>query len=122
MFGLARGSSRRPDLFDRLRKYIEDAKVSGAVRAIILDGSFTSAKSSPDDIDLIAVLDLAHDFDADLGPLDYNVLSRKRCRRIYGFDVVAAVDGGEDLEEFVGFFAQVKGSPGLVKGLVRLQL
>jgi hypothetical protein len=120
-FGAAQSSSRRPDLFAKLLKYINDARLSGLVTALILDGSFVTSKEEPEDIDLIAVLRPEHDFAVDLRPLDYNVLSKKRCKRMYGFDVFAAVDGDEGLRSFVDFFKQVRGSE-LEKGLLRVEL
>lgn len=42
-----------------------------------MDGSFVTAKSEPNDIDLVLVLAADHDFSADLPPVHYNLLDQK---------------------------------------------
>lgn len=87
------------------------------MKAIIIDGSFISSKPDPNDIDLIVALEKGHDFEMELRPMDYNVLSRKRVRRRYGFDVFVEAENSERYLERVEFFQQVKDSDDSTKGL-----
>jgi hypothetical protein len=75
------------------------------VKAIIIDGSFVMGKDEPDDIDLIIILHPGHDYGSFLRPFEYNVLSRKRVRRAYGFDVVVTEEDGPEYADYVKFFA-----------------
>ena len=52
------------------------------MRALVINGSFVTAKPHPNDIDLIVVLPAGHDFRADLGVSEYNVVDRSRVRRV----------------------------------------
>lgn len=109
-------------LFEKLESFIKEAGRTGMVKAIIVDGSFVSSKPDPNDIDLIVVLEKGHDFEMELRPMDYNVLSRRRVRRRYGFDVFVEVEDSERYKERVEFFQQVKDSADLTKGLLRIAL
>lgn len=109
-------------MFEKLEAFIREARQTGIVKAIIVDGSFISAKPDPNDIDLIVVLERDHDFEMELRPMDYNVLSRKRVRRRYGFDMFVEAEDSERYRERVGFFQQVKDSDDLTKGLLRIAL
>jgi hypothetical protein len=55
-FGQFRRSDRRPQLTERLTRYVRDARNSGVVSAIVIDGSYVTAKDEPGDIDLIVAL------------------------------------------------------------------
>src|SRR2546426_10698771 len=89
-FGSFQGSDRRPQLFVKLEAFAGEAKAARIVRSIIVDGSFVTATEKPNDIDLILVLDPQHDFSADVDPRAYNVLSKRRVRRRFGFDLLLA--------------------------------
>lgn len=121
-FGRFQSSDRRCRLFERLRLLVSDARTSRLVRALIVDGSFVTAKDAPNDIDLILVLAHDHDYAAVLRPFEYNVLSRSHLRRTYGFDVVTESDGTLELAEYVRFFSQVRGRTDLSKGMLRVTL
>ena len=88
---------------------------------IIIDGSFVTANPDPNDIDLILVLNAGHDFTAELRPFEYNVLSRRQARKIYGFDLLLAMHASAVYEEYLAFFAQVRGETSGRKGLLRLR-
>src|SRR6266550_4310222 len=71
-FGRLQRTDRRPTLFTKLALFLAEVRASGLVEAVIVDGSFVTAKDEPSDIDLILVLGRGHDFRADLKPIQYN--------------------------------------------------
>jgi len=77
-FGGFQASDRRIHLFQKLSAFLDEARASGLVESVIVDGSFVTAKAQPADIDLVLELEAEHDFSFDLPPASYNVLSRKR--------------------------------------------
>lgn len=107
-FGQFRRSDRRPKLTERLTRYIHDARNSGVVSAIVIDGSYVTAKDEPGDIDLIVALRPDLDLTAEMRPLEYNIQSKPMVRKLYGFDVLPAVDGSETYQRFLDFFSRVK--------------
>lgn len=107
-FGQFHRSDRRPQLTERLTRYIQDARNSGVVSAIVLDGSFVTGKEEPGDIDLIVAIRPDLDLTAEMRPLEYNIQSKARVRKLYGFDVLPAVDGSETYQRFLDFFSRVK--------------
>ena len=102
--------------------FVRDATRSGLVTAIIVDGSFVTDINDPNDIDLILVLHDGHDYNAELRPLEYNVLSRRSARRTYGFDVMLVQPRELEASENYAFFSQVRNRPALRKGMVRVVL
>ena len=121
-FGSFHRSDRRPQLFARLESFLDEAKASPMVRSLLVDGSFVTTKSDPNDIDLIVVVTSDHDFSADLSPADYNVVSKQRVRRRYGFDLLVAREGSVEYRRWVDFFQQVRLEPDRRKGILRLTL
>ena len=92
------------------------------MEAVLVDGSFVTAKPEPVDIDLVLVVSSRHDFSADFQPSEYNVLSKRRINRRYGFDVLVARADSEEYRRYVGFFQQVRLEPGHKKGILRISL
>jgi hypothetical protein len=121
-FGTFQSSDQRVRLFQRLTAFVAEAKASGIVQALIVDGSFVTAKAIPNDIDLGVVLAAGHDFRADLAVVPYNVVNRGRVRRVYGFDVIAVEEAAADFDALVRFFQRVRLQPGLSKGILRIDL
>ena len=121
-FGSFQGSERRPELFARLSSFIDEAISSEIVQSVIINGSFATAESKPNDIDLVVIVCRDHDFSADLRPVAYNVVSRKRVQKRFGFDIVAAREGTPELREAIGFFQRVRRAPTLRKGVLRIRL
>jgi hypothetical protein len=119
-FGRFQRTDRRLDLFSKLSLFLAEVRASGLVEAIIVDGSFVTEKDEPSDIDLILVLRPDHDYDADPKPFEYNVVSKRRVRRRFRFDVVSAREGSDEYEQSVNFFQGVKGRSGLRKGVVKV--
>jgi hypothetical protein len=120
-FGVFQTTDRRPKLFDKLQQLVQEAWATGLVTEIVVDGSFVTAKPDPNDIDLILVLNKGHDFSAELRPFEYNVLSTRQARKIYGFDLLIAMHESSVYTEYLAFFAQVRGETSLRKGLLRLR-
>ena len=87
-----------------------------------MDGSFATSKSEPGDIDLVVVLRRDARLDTGFRPDQYKVLSARRVRARHGFDVLSAIEGGDDLTRAIEFFAQVAGERGLSKGMVRVAI
>ncbi len=58
-FGQFRGSDCRPHLFRKLEMFVDEAIRSRLARSLIVNGSFTSGKEQPGDVDLVVVLPLA---------------------------------------------------------------
>ncbi len=121
-FGTFQSTDRRPRLHRRLRAFLEEVRSTNLVVAVIVNGSFVTSKPDPGDIDLILVLPSTHDFSVALPPMAYNVLSRRRVRRRYRFDVLAAREDAREYVEYLEYFQQVRGRPGDQKGILRIQL
>ena len=115
-------SDRRPRLFTALVELVAELRRSDLFVAIILDGSFVTATLAPNDIDLILALRRTHDWKHEPAPHEYNVLSRRRLRRRFGFDVFLVVDGDPGYEEMVEFFSGVRDNPDVRKGVLRIKL
>jgi hypothetical protein len=120
-FGEFQTTDRRPKLYIKLETLVREAWATGSVTDIVIDGSFVTAKPDPDDIDLILVLNTGHDFTAELRPFEYNVLSRRQARKIYGFDLLVAMPASAIYAEYLAFYAQVRGESSRRKGLLRLR-
>jgi hypothetical protein len=121
-FGVFDRSDRRLRLWTALRDFMREVKACGIVEAVLLDGSFVTAKPEPNDVDLILVVRASHDFAADLRPAEYNVLSKRRVFRRYGFDVLVAQAGSDRLRRYLEFFQQVRLEPVAKKGILRVSL
>ncbi len=121
-FGNFQGTEERPRLFNKLEELIDAMKQSGMFEAVLVDGSFVTAKAVPNDIDLLAVLSSEHDFEAELSVSQYALVSRPLLRKRFGFDVVLARRDSELYYTFTEFFSRVREMPHLRKGLLRVQL
>ena len=121
-FGSFQSSDRRSKLFAQLASFLVEVRASGLVRWVVVDGSFVTASPEPNDVDLILVVAAEHDLAADLAPFQYNILSRIRVRKRFGFDIVAVREITTEVYDAVSFFQQVRGRPHLSKGVVRLVL
>ena len=127
-FGRFWRSDRRLRLTEQLRRFVEDARKSGIVAAVVIDGSYVTQKPEPDDIDLIVALRPGLPRDVELRPFEYNVQSRRMVKQLYRFDVKVAEDGSSLYAEHVDFFAEVRSddpeqsTTRLRKGLLRIEL
>ncbi|MBI2926062.1 MAG: hypothetical protein HYY24_10195 [Verrucomicrobia bacterium] len=121
-FGAFQDSDRRPRLFGQFRLFLAEARASGLVLAVIIDGSFVTSKPAPGDIDLVLVVRPDYDYLADISPGQYNVVTRSRVRRHFGFDVLLARDGQEEYGAAIRFYQQVREDPDRFKGILRITL
>jgi hypothetical protein len=96
-------SDRRLRLAEGLERLVEEARKAGIVRRILIGGSFVTEKPEPNDFDCILVLDPAV-VGKTLRPSEYNLISRRSARRLFGGDVVPVVDGSRALGEYLEFF------------------
>jgi hypothetical protein len=108
LFGRFRRSDRRAKLFRKLRDYLKALRQAEIAVSVIIDGSFVMAcVDEPEDIDLILVLPKDWDMNAELKSYQYELVSKRRVRRAFGFDAFSAVDGTRELENCISFFSQV---------------
>lgn len=119
-FGRFHASDRRVRLCEKLKQFLDLARSSGIVVYLIVDGSFVTAKEAPEDVDLIVVVSAQHGFADPLPPDAYNVVSGKRVKARFGFDAFVAPEGSQTLEKWIEFFAEVKGMPGVQKGILKV--
>jgi len=121
-FGRFQSSDRRSALMEKFRAFVAELRSAGIVRAIIVNGSFTTKVAVPNDIDLLVVLAPGHDFRADLTPSQYLVMDRRRVRRAYGLDVFVVEENSADFVALVRLFHRVRLKPLLKKGMLRIEL
>ncbi len=121
-FGQFRGSDRRAKLCAKLKDFVAELQRTGLAEWLIVNGSFATAKSEPEDIDLVVVLPAAHDFASDLLPDAYNFVSRNRVARRYGFDIFVAADGTPLFFRYVAYFQEIKRRTDRRKGVLRMRL
>jgi hypothetical protein len=128
VFGRFARSDCRQRLTQTLRRYIEDVRKARIAVAVVVDGSYITAKSEPSDIDLVLALRSDIDLRAELLPMEYNVQSERMVRRLYGFDVLTAIDGSDAYTKHVRFFSRVRlddpeqSASRSRKGLLRIEL
>ena len=80
-FGSFQGIDTRQRLFARLEELVAAMQRSALFELLLIDGSFVTAKPSPNDIDLVAVLRTGLDFERDLPVSEYALVSRAMLRR-----------------------------------------
>ena len=121
-FGSFQGSDRRPQLWAQFREFFREAKATGLVDAVLLNGSFVTGGAEPNDIDLILVVLAKHDFARDLSPAEYNVLSAQRVKQRHKLDVLVARENSDQYRRYLRLFQQVRLEPDQTKGIVRIKL
>lgn len=102
-FAIFDRSDRRLRIYAQLERLIREAKKAAIVRRIIVGGSFVTANAEPNDFDCILVLDPAI-VGTTLRPFEYNLVSRKMARRLFGGDVLPALEGSRALDQYLEFF------------------
>lgn len=68
-FGVFQSSDRRPQLWARFAEFMREAMACRFIEAVLVDGSFVTAISNPNDIDLVLVVSASYDFSADSAPM-----------------------------------------------------
>ena len=112
-------SDRRLRLFVQLEKLLDQAARAGIVKRILIAGSFVSAKPEPNDFDCIVVLDPSI-VGKPLRPFEYNLESRQMARRMFGGDIMSALDHSTALQQYLEFFQTARDGKRI--GIVELQL
>lgn len=120
-FGRFQGSDKRPELFRSLAAFVREVRTWGNAEEILVDGSFVSAETRPSDIDLILVYRADFDFSAPVRPAEYNLLSRRRARRAYGFDVIPVLANSATRDQWIAYFSEDPRCGCTAKGLVRIR-
>jgi predicted nucleotidyltransferase len=115
-------TGRRMALFEHLAAYTKEASQAGGITALIVDGSYVSAKQEPNDIDIVVAL--ADDLDTAtlLAPYFYETISRRRVSKKYRMDILVARDGGREYQKYIEFFSKGRDHSQPKKGLLRVTL
>jgi len=127
-FGGFQRTDCRIRLTQKLRSLVEEAKRSGIVAALVIDGSYVTRKNEPGDIDVIVVLRSDFDQTPPLRPFEYDMQSKRRLKEKYRFDFKIAVDGSIQYNDGVEFFSQIRQADTdqtttrTRKGLLRIEL
>ena len=119
-FGTFQSTDLRPLLYEKLQAFHQQVRSTNPVIAVIVNGSFVTGKANLNDIDSIIMLPSSHDLRAELAPMAYNVLSRRRVARKYGFDILVAREDAIEYTQSMEFFQQLRGQPHLYKGVLRI--
>jgi len=106
-FNMFTGSDQRLRVFERFERLFLDAQQSGIVQRVFVGGSFVTAKPDPNDFDCILVLD-PEILGRTLRPFQYNLVSRRMARRMFGGDVLPALDGSAALGGYLKFFQSTR--------------
>lgn len=102
-FAIFNHSDMRLRIYDKLDRLLDEAGRSGIVKRVLVGGSFITEKPEPNDFDVVLVLD-ASIVQHDLRPFEYNLVSRKMARRLFGGDVMPALERSAALDQYVEFF------------------
>lgn len=121
-FGRFQSSDRRQVLWQQLRAYFGAAETSGFVKAVIVDGSFISAKDTPGDVDLLVVLTDDYPEGQVHQPSKYNVVSPRQIRKGGDLDAKVGREHGPVHNQYTSLYQLVKHAPGARKGILRVQL
>jgi hypothetical protein len=89
-FGRFQQSDRRPRLWGAFGVFLKELQACDIGLAILINGSFVTARPDPNDIDVILVLPVDFELTRDLPPAEYNVVSAKVVRRRHKLDLLAA--------------------------------
>jgi hypothetical protein len=124
LFGRFQRTDCRIELQRRLTSLVEEVRSFSFARYLIVDGSFTTAKDDPSDIDLVFVVaEGSIPITTTINPYEYNALSSRRLRKKYAFDVFVVTESSEAYHHYLEHFTHLKEGPADVrKGLVRLEL
>jgi hypothetical protein len=118
-FAVFQRSDRRFQIFEYLARFFDQAARSGIVKRIIMAGSFVTAKPESNDFDCIVVLDPAI-VGKPLRPFEYHLVSRHMARRMFGGDIMPALDHSTALQQYPEFFQTTRDGKRI--GIVEIQL
>jgi hypothetical protein len=121
-FGQTQGSDRRPRLLDDLQRYVRELVDANVAKYLIVDGSFVTSKSDPNDIDVLLVLRDDYGQNGVIPPYQYNVRSKSYVRAVYKLDFYYGFEGEESANDLLEVFTQVRNSPDERKGYLKVPL
>jgi hypothetical protein len=121
-FGRFRDSDRRPRLTAKLAEYVGELTRADLADEVIVDGSYVTGIAEPNDIDLVIGLAKDFDFTTPLRPHEYNLTSGASVKRMFGLDIIVDRTDSSRYAHAIERFTEVRGQPGLVKGVLRLAL
>lgn len=117
-----RHSQRRRDLFVELERYVRQLREWGWVREIHVDGSFVTSKELPGDIDLAISLRSDYVAAAPASDAEHQLLDTQRVKRVFGFDIYSFPEDSPIREDVLFIFTHNARTPGIARGLLRVQL
>ncbi len=124
-------TDRRMNLFKKLTEYVAALRKAGVGESLIIDGSFIMPiVDQPEDIDMVLVMPEEWDMRAELRLYQYNLVSKKRIKQEFRFDVFAVKKGSSDEQRWMNFFSGINPkwreafgwSDDAIRGLVRILL
>ncbi len=116
-------SGRRRVLIARLRDYAGVLCAAWGSVSIILDGSFVSSVDEPNDIDVVVLINELGLGGAAPRPDQATSIRRPWVNKQYSEEIDLQVAADDGLAaHWTTFFSEVKGRPGVLKGLVRVSL
>jgi hypothetical protein len=119
IFRFGSGSRRRQLLALRLRRWIELGRAVGALR-VLVDGSFVTAKVTPNDID--AVILMPSDFAAQVERGTQAAVELQQMLASRRPEEVFAAENSASWEEWISFFSLTREFDRRRKGLVEIAL
>ena len=119
VFRFGSGNLRRRRLAIRLQRWIDLARQVSA-RRLLVDGSFVTAKSEPNDVDAVVLLPADFQIHVEHGDdaaveLDEMLLTRRP-------EELFAAEDDDDWSAWIEFFSRTREPDGRRKGLVEIEL
>jgi hypothetical protein len=98
-------SNRRIVLCEALERFVTTARQTNVVTQIYLVGGYVTAKTEPEDIDLLVVYSAIVE-GVELDPQQYTVVHRTGARRVFGYklDVYPVLEGSPAEQELLRVF------------------
>jgi hypothetical protein len=121
-FGRFQATDRRPSLNQGLIRYLDELRQADIGKCLIVNGSFVTQADRPSDIDALLILKDDGDLSGDVPPFKYNAMSRRYIQNHHGLDIHFGFEGNPSAAEIIQLFQEVKGRPGLLKGILRINL
>jgi hypothetical protein len=121
-FGRFQLTDRRSTLNEGLVRYISELREAEIGKYLIVNGSFVTEETTPNDIDVLLVLKDDVDLTGDLPPFRRNALSRKYINKYYKLDFHFGFENDDTATNILSNFLEVKYQPGQKKGILKIVL
>ncbi len=119
LFRFGTSTRQRKRLAIRLRRWIELARAINAIR-LLVDGSFVTAKSEPNDID--AVMQISPNFREMVEEQTESALELEMMFLTRQPQEIFAAEDDNDWTAWVEFFSRTRTTEGTRKGLIEIEL